>query len=214
MAPLRTLLQALASGQLDVVERTADELRALDGQVEDDDRRHAQEDAERSERTRQARERAAAVLDPDDPERPEPEWDATQPHVPFPMLGATQAISMTSLLDEPEAPDDWTAGDAEAPTTSPETADAAPGDAVAADDMPAVPDGTAEPDRSPWHDETVEESQPVPLTAADADASTFEIDEVEALPEDADGVLDLHEGASDFVPVEHRPEHPAHDARS
>ena len=51
----------------------------------------------------------------------------------------------------------------------------------------------------------------MPVMAADADASTFEIDEVEALPEDADGVLDLHEGASDFVPVEHRPDHPHHD---
>ena len=41
MAPLRTLLHALASGQLDVVERTAEELRALDARVEADDRRHA-----------------------------------------------------------------------------------------------------------------------------------------------------------------------------
>ena len=216
MAPLRTLLHALASGQLDVVERTADELRALDGRVEDDDRRHAQEDAERSERTRQARVRAAAVLDPDDPERPEPEWDATQPHVPFPMLGETQAISMTSLLDESRAPADRTAGDAEPPTPSQDTSDAAPdapGDAVADDVEPGL-GRAAEPERSPWPDETVEESQPVPLTAADADAFTFEIDEVEALPEDADGVLDLHEGASDFVPVEHRPEHPSHDGRS
>jgi hypothetical protein len=37
--------------------------------------------------------------------------------------------------------------------------------------------------------------------AVDSDASPFEIDEVEALPEQADGVLDLHEGASDFIPV-------------
>jgi hypothetical protein len=50
--------------------------------------------------------------------------------------------------------------------------------------------------------------------AADADASPFEIDEVEALPEDADGVLDLHEGASDFVAVEHRPQHPPPDPRT
>jgi hypothetical protein len=54
----------------------------------------------------------------------------------------------------------------------------------------------------------------VPLVAADSDASPFEIDEVEALPEEADGVLDLHEGASDFVRVEHGPDHPTHDPRS
>jgi hypothetical protein len=72
--------------------------------------------------------------------------------------------------------------------------------------------GSARADDS---DDAVEESQPVPVLAADADASTFEIDEVEALPEDIDGVLDLHEGASDFVPVEHhseRTERPTRDA--
>ena len=54
MAPLTMLLHALASGQLGLVERTADELRSLDARVDEDDRRHAQEDAARSERTRLA----------------------------------------------------------------------------------------------------------------------------------------------------------------
>ena len=118
MAPLRTLLHALASGRLDVVERTADELRALDARIEADHRRHAREDAERSERTRAARERAEAVLDPDDPERPEPAWDATQPHTPFPMLGETQAISTTDLLDQPDSRDPDISSGA-APSTHP-----------------------------------------------------------------------------------------------
>lgn len=243
MAPLRALLQALASGQLDVVERTADDLRALDAQVEADDRRHALEDAERSERTRQSHENAAAVLDPDDPERPEPEWDATQPHVPFPMLGETQAISMTSLLDgqhepaagetgpaadlsepaEPAAPHaepfemsephEWDSEVAHASTASPAPEPA--GALAPAAENASGPEGSAWADEAEDADDAVEESQPVPVLAADADASTFEIDEVEALPEDADGVLDLHEGASDFVPVEHhsaRTERPTRDA--
>jgi macrolide phosphotransferase len=235
MAPLRTLLHALASGQLDVVERTADELRALDGRVEDDDLRHAHDDAERSARTRHAGQRSTAVVDsgdrdgldgpdePDDPERPkpterpDPEWDATQPHVPFPMLGETQAISATSLLDEAQVPTSRT-GTTEVshaePSTSHETADGAADDPAAAADGAPADQGASEPTGSPWHGGTVEESRPVPLMAAHADASTFEIDEVEALPEDTDGVLDLHEGASDFVPVEHPPGHRAHDARS
>ncbi|NUO35316.1 MAG: phosphotransferase, partial [Dermatophilaceae bacterium] len=54
MAPLRPLLHALASGRLEVVERTAERLRALDTRVEAYDRRHARDDAERSERTRAA----------------------------------------------------------------------------------------------------------------------------------------------------------------
>jgi macrolide phosphotransferase len=145
--------------------------------------------------------------------------------VPFPMLGETQAISMSPLLDDPQPPTDG----ATAPTTDPSVPSVSsalpdhstPTDStrtqatwahtVRADDAAPTTDGASEPNRSPSHEEAVEESQPVPVMAADADPSTFEIDEVEALPEDADGVLDLHEGASDFVPVEHRPGHPAHD---
>ena len=192
MTPLRTLLHALSSGQLDVVERTAEDLRALDARVEADDRRHAKEDAHRSERTRHAREQAVQALDRDTPERPEPAWDATQPHVPFPMLGETQAIGMAPLLDESQGPVAVADAPAEAPT---DAATEAPVDAPDADG------GSHVHDARPQHAEAVEDSQPVPVVAADADASPFEIDEVEALPDEADGVLDLHEGASDFVPV-------------
>ena len=153
--------------------------------------------------------------------RPEAAWDATQPHVPFPMLGETQAISMTSLLDEPQA---HAAASGDMPTdgsdpaapgaasdrensdqaTSPPRA-ASTSTSTSADAPPvAVPSGDG---RDQTHDEqrplveAVEDSQPVPVVAADAEASPFEIDEVEALPDEAEGVLDLHEGASDFVPV-------------
>ncbi|GAA5027135.1 hypothetical protein GCM10023258_21630 [Terrabacter aeriphilus] len=245
MTPLRVLLRALAAGQIEVVERTAEQLRALDARVEDDDRRRAAEDARRSERTRLAQERAAAaassaaVVPPatapgtgagsppgsgpgagsapgaDDAHRePEPAWDATAPHVPFPMLGETQAVPMVDELGEPDpsttttAPgsdDDVTAADpSDGPTTTPEPTEtfetpetpethAAPAEPADPAARAAEPEGSEEP--------AAEESQPVPVVAADADDSAFEIDEVEALPEEADGVLDLHEGASDFVPV-------------
>ena len=212
MTPLRSLLHALSSGQLDVVERTAEDLRALDARVEADDRRHAVEDADRSERTRHAREQAVLALDadnPDDPERPEAAWDATQPHVPFPMLGETQAISMTHLLDESQG---YAAAPADTPTDA--SAPAAPGAAADHGDSAPATSTDAPPVAVPGEDgrgqahderpplvEAVEDSQPVPVVATDAEASPFEIDEVEALPDEADGVLDLHEGASDFVPV-------------
>ena len=61
--------------------------------------------------------------------------------------------------------------------------------------------------------EAVEDSQPVPVVAPTPTRRPFEIDEVEALPEEADGVLDLHEGASDFVPVD-PPTTPHHDERT
>ena len=218
MAPLRTLLRSLASGQLDVVERTAEQLRALDARVDRDDRRHAKEDAERSERTRAAREGTDATLDPDDPERPEPAWDATQPHTPFPMLGATQAISTAGPLDDDE-PDAAPAGDPQqtGPTPHAEPKEhteppyaAGPHDSGAGVVLPAegapptarppVGGAPAEPARSQQDARESEQSQPVPVVAPDAGAAPFEIDEVEALP---DGVLDLHEGASDFVPVDH-----------
>ena len=59
MTPLRTLLRALSSGELALVERTADRLRDLDERIEQDDARHAREDAARSERSRRASEQAA-----------------------------------------------------------------------------------------------------------------------------------------------------------
>ncbi len=46
----------------------------------------------------------------------------------------------------------------------------------------------------------------MPFVASGHSDTTFEIDEVEALPDEDAGLLDLHEGASDFIPVEpHRP---------
>ncbi len=232
MSPLRTLLHALASGQLDVVERTADELRALDARVEADDRRHALEDAERSERTRQARERAASVLDHGDPGRPEPEWDATQPHVPFPMLGETQAIAMASLLHGQDGPEQERSHQAYAgapgrtESRSPEAAEASaaydttrdealPAEQRDSDDMATGSSAMSAPTQAPDAHEPAAgvaaqpagDSHAVPVMPGQADASPFEIDEVEALPEHSDGVLDLHEGASDFVPVTNSDRH-------
>lgn len=277
MAPLRRLLRALSAGQLDVVESTADQLRALERRVEAHDRRHAREDARRSERQSPPAEPAAAedvvapeparheqAAQPQQPPHPEPDWDATQPHVPFPVPGQTQAIAMTPLLEEP-------LGDASDSTPDPYAA--APGQASQPRQQPPSPaersaqeptHGSQSGSTSYWpaeatrggdatgvtvsdpavgtppelhheqthesahaasgatteapvdvhdpqlHDAQLHESQPVPVVAPDTDASPFEIDEVEALPEDGDAVLDLHEGASGFVPV-HRSGHPRRD---
>jgi hypothetical protein len=207
MAPLTTLLHALASGLLPLVERTADELRVLDARVEDDDRRHAQEDASRSERTRRAKERAllAASIDPDDPEQPLPGWDATQPHSPFPMLGETQYIEMSAWLtdDDPSTPavaEDLPEWSERSDDADPSTADAVPDDESRADEIRA-PGGSSRPRLGVVR----ETGAPVPyVSPSDRDGAAFEIDEVEALPDDVDGVLDLHEGASDFVRITER----------
>jgi len=278
LTPLRTLLRALSAGQLELVESTAEALRALEGRVEEQDRRNAREDARRAERSQQARQQAAAAAaereqpgPASDGDSPEPDWDATQPHVPFPMLGATQAISTTSSLDgqptvtaEQARPSTtpavdpgpaprtgstaWTATHEPALSSTGDTdQESRTGTACPATDESAT-SGTGDPGQqsrtgsTAWtatdesttttgrrtHDEThtgstawtateeaprtAEESQPVPLVAPGADASTFEIDEVEALPEE-DAVLDLHEGASGFVPVgrpddQERADHP------
>jgi len=263
MAPLRRLLRALSAGELDVVETTAEQLRALEARVEADDRRHAQEDRRRSERAEQARQQAAvspvggetAAHSPaSEMKRPEPDWDATQPHVPFPAPGATQAISMTPLLDEPHGipasdggPSTYAAPDSQAheatgtgstvsdPGQDPPQDPAHEGPAGGTVDEPGDATHTAGTgDEAVRHDRTgstvfsspgdvypvgepatagtaqgfadeparqPEESQPVPVVAPGSEASAFEIDEVEALPEDEGAVLDLHEGASGFVPV-------------
>ncbi|WP_374970194.1 phosphotransferase [Terrabacter sp. BE26] len=220
LTPLRRLLRALSAGQPEVVESTAEQLRALEGRVEEQDRRHAREDARRAERAEQGRQRAAAEAEREQPgpasdeHSPEPDWDATQPHVPFPVLGATQAISTTSSVDGGP-----TAADAQpGPSTGPSTIPAdgpGPGPRTgstawtttdesatssAADTPPEHRTGSTAGTATEEEPRPAEESQPVPLVAPGADASTFEIDEVEALPQ-GDAVLDLHEGASGFVPV-------------
>ena len=185
MTPLRTLLRALSAGELGLVERTAERLRALDERIEQDDARHAREDATRSERSRRASERAAAVatLDPDDPESrapPQPDSDATAAHQPFPMLAQTQAVSMAGLLTD----DDGNGTD--------DRNDAGSGDgAGSGDDQPTSP--SSGPVAPP--------ATGVPYVASDDDGATFEIDEVEALPDDA-GLVDVHEGASEFIRVQ------------
>jgi hypothetical protein len=140
------------------------------------------------------------------------------------MLGETQAMAMTPLLSdeqpEPSAQADTSAPDQEyavppaaasGPRGADATHDAATHDAATHDAGDDVDGGGAGPER---HDapRTVEpeDSGPVPVVASDGDGSPFEIDEVEALPEDIDSVFDLHEGASDFVPV--TPRH--HDRRA
>ncbi|WP_404388277.1 phosphotransferase [Humibacillus xanthopallidus] len=195
MTPLRTLLRALSSGELALVERTADRLRDLDERIEQDDARHAREDAARSERSRRASEQAAraAALDPDDPEAgPGPEWDATQPHHPFPMLAETQAVAMAGLL----ADERGDTGEAEAPEMEPADAPPAPSSGPAVTPEPEIDADT----------EAKSDAVTVPFVASGHSDTTFEIDEVEALPDGDGGLLDLHEGASDFIPVEpHRP---------
>ena len=220
MTPLRTLLRALSSGELALVERTADRLRDLDERIEQDDARHAREDAARSERSRRASEQAAraAALDPDDPETgPGPEWDATQPHHPFPMLAETQAVAMAGLLADER--DD--AGDAEASETAPADAPPPPSSGPAVTPEPGLhwetepagapptassgPAVTPEPELDAGSEAEID-SDTVPFVASGHSDTTFEIDEVEALPDGDGGLLDLHEGASDFIPVEpHRP---------
>ena len=52
----------------------------------------------------------------------------------------------------------------------------------------------------------------VPFVPSGHSGATFEIDEVEALPDDDAGLLDLHEGASEFIPVERQAHAHAQDA--
>ena len=208
MTPLRTLLRALSSGDLSLVERTSERLRRLDAGIDRDDERHAHEDATRSDRARIVAERVsrAKALDPDDPEAPpaaaagaaarvgsDGAWAATQPHPPFPMLAETQAVSMHTLLrDDTDTEQDDEAGSDPAEADVPDAAD---GDTA---------DDRAETDAG----DELDEPSPHPFVARGDDGATFEIDEVEALPDDDAGVMDLHEGASAFVPVDPRADSP------
>jgi macrolide phosphotransferase len=212
MTPLRTLLRALSSGDLALVERTSERLRRLDAGIAADDDRHAHEDAVRSDRARAAAERAsrARALDPDDPEaRPVSTGstgstafsaraaagsgdardmaDATQPHHPFPMLAETQAVSMESLLrDDDDRDDDDGDGDDEPAQRRGEDSDGEAG--VSPDDDDADVSGRVDEGK---HSADADGGEQVgrepdasahPYVARGDDGATFEIDDVEALP--------------------------------
>jgi aminoglycoside phosphotransferase (APT) family kinase protein len=90
MTPMRVLLRALASSALDVVEEAAESLRALDERASEEDERR--------------------VLEAD------PDWDATQPHQPFPHQSQTPATEQAT--DQSSSPIALTSAD-RAPRTQP-----------------------------------------------------------------------------------------------
>jgi len=113
MTPMQVLLRALGAGAIQVVEQKADELRELERRISMEDERRAV-DADLSlgserpldsdwamesdwaleaERTNdEARPTSLARGSPTDAAPPEPDWDATQPHQPFPDTSVTQVI--------------------------------------------------------------------------------------------------------------------------
>ena len=132
------------------------------------------------------------------------------------MLAETQAVAMAGLLaddrDEPSAVARRLCPGA--PPPHPRVAPpshlirGAHGEVEPEDAPPPPSSGPAVTPEPQIDAETGAESEAVtvPFVAPGHSDTTFEIDEVEALPDDEGGLLDLHEGASDFIPVEpHRP---------
>lgn len=100
MTPMRVLLHALASGALDLVEDAAASLRALDERVVMEDELRA------VEADREDWESVEILSNPSAPELlSEPDWDATQPHQPFPDPSVTQAIDPTPAASPAGGPD-------------------------------------------------------------------------------------------------------------
>jgi hypothetical protein len=106
MTPMRVLLRALASAAHELVEDAAETLRALDERVVVEDELRAVEADRESAGARSTPglglldeasppnvPRVAEASSPAEPQpEPEPDWDATQPHQPFPDQSVTQAI--------------------------------------------------------------------------------------------------------------------------
>lgn len=162
MAPLRTLLRALAAGQLGVVEQCAERLRLLDEQTEADDRRHAQEDLERQERARRERAEAFAAAEaaagrarpenlPDDVA-----WEATAPHLPFAQPGDASSEPQTEPPTGTATEPPQGAGHADGRTPDDVAGDeplSGPGaDAHAGTTTDHDPDHDADPDHDPAYD--------------------------------------------------------------
>lgn len=101
MTPMRTLLRSLAAGALDLVEAAAEQLRALDERTLAEDEQRALEADRESFDALGDGSRPVAASSQQETARPEPDWDATQPHQPFPDPSVTQALNAGS--SEPEA---------------------------------------------------------------------------------------------------------------
>jgi hypothetical protein len=126
------------------------------------------------------------------------------------MLGDTQYIEMAPLLTDDD-PD--TAAEVDAPAEVVALVEAGRPTAVdwsLEDDIPVAADLPPDDDDLPFEDDgsdaTIADPDPIlpqiPFVRSHDDSgAAFEIDEVEALPDEFGGVLDLHEGASDFVRV-------------
>ena len=112
MTPMRVLLRALASAARDVVDHAAESLRALEERVAVEDELRAVE-ADRASvealSTPRVGQRTtpgcrASIVSPRPRTQPsrsrtqksEPDWDATQPHQPFPDSSVTQAVDAPS----------------------------------------------------------------------------------------------------------------------
>lgn len=230
MALVRTLLRALSAGQLGVVERVSESLRDLDAQTEAEDRRHDQEDAARLERDRLDRAEAFAAAEtaagrlrpaqlPDDAA-----WEATAPHAPFSYDDGDESNpDDRDEADDPEAgdrrddaegPDPQSSG-AEEPDGTTETADLGGAEhggvtahrddgehPEAAHDDSTGTDQAAMTSSIALDPESGVDTGSVPVLDRD-DAAAFEIEQAEPLPADNETiVLDEHEGASAFVPVD------------
>ncbi|MEP7332467.1 MAG: phosphotransferase [Terracoccus sp.] len=209
MTVVRTLLRALSAGLLGVVEQASEALRDLEEQTGAEDRRHEQEDAARLERARLERSEAFAAAEADagrarPADLPEDApWEATAPHVPFAHESNGQSVAKDAHVPGPAAPEQ-----ADDDATVPHDARMKP--AVLEPHSGSGSDLDSEPEQGPKASPgpvSVPTTDEVPVLARD-DGDAFEIEEAEPLPDevsddadDSDGVLDLHEGASDFVPV-------------
>ena len=117
MTPMRVLLRALASAARDVVDHAAESLRALDERVAvEDELRAVEADRASVEALSTPRvgqrdhtglpsvHRVSEAPNPAEPEpdpESEPDWDATQPHHPFPDSSVTQAVDAPSPASGP-----------------------------------------------------------------------------------------------------------------
>ena len=129
MTPMRVLLRALASAARDVVDHAAESLRALDERVAvEDELRAVEADRASVEALSTPRvgqrdhtglpsvHRVSEAPNPAEPEpdpESEPDWDATQPHHPFPDSSVTQAVDAPSPASPPDGPDVEFGGPAE-----------------------------------------------------------------------------------------------------
>ncbi|MDN5789558.1 MAG: phosphotransferase [Micrococcales bacterium] len=206
MSAVHRLLAALSAGALPLVDEAADRLRALDELTHAEEERAAEEARARLVREEAERSRQQGAAEGPGPaaREPDPAWDATQPHDT-----PVAAVKPTGIDSDLTQPHTVAAPAATEPSGIATTSESPPADSSGApqteDDRPDAPRTDDDGSGAGHVNDMDPAAQPDDRGPTSTDRAELGESNVTGPADDEGDVLDLHEGASDFVPVDPPP---------